>query len=151
MGRRPLLGLCSTRMNIPGFIARRFYVPGSLGNTDRGFSLQAHNPMGEGTLVGVGSIEVDGRPVDLAAVSAVREGDEDGLIEAAQLSRQNPIRVRAGDRVTLHVAGPPLSPGEHRLSVELEELSIGRLRFSIRDRLAAATPPFDGPDAEPGP
>ena len=40
-------------MNIPGFIARQFYVSGSLRNTDTGWELQATNPMGDGVLVGV--------------------------------------------------------------------------------------------------
>ena len=53
-------------MNIPGFLARQFYVSGSLRNTDTGWELQAHNPMGDGTLVGVGTIKVDDTviPVD---------------------------------------------------------------------------------------
>jgi hypothetical protein len=38
--------------------------------------------------------------------------------------------------VTLLVEGSRLEPGEHRLEVELDELNLGRLRFSVRDRLS---------------
>ena len=119
-------------MNIPGFIARQFYVSGSLRNTDTGWELQAHNPMGDGTLVGVGKIKVDGTDVPVAAVSARRTGDPEP-IRAAEVSRERPVSVFRGDRVTLAVDGTPLIPGEHRLDVELDELNIGRLSFSIKD------------------
>ncbi len=51
------------RREHPGFIARQFYVAGSLRNTDTGWELQAQNPMGEGMLVGVGRMHVDGREI----------------------------------------------------------------------------------------
>ena len=119
-------------MNIPGFIARQFYISGSLRNTDTGWELQAHNPMGDGTLVGVGRIKVDGTDVPVAAVSARRTGDPEP-IRAADVTRDRPVSVFRGDRVTLAVDGTPLTPGEHRLDVELDELNIGRLSFSIKD------------------
>lgn len=122
-------------MNIPGFIARQFYVAGSLRNTDRGWELQAHNPMGDGTLVGVGAIRVDGREIPVENVTAQRTGEAEP-IRAADVSRARPVSVFKGDRVTLAIAGDPLSPGEHRLEVELFELNIGRLSFSITDRVA---------------
>ena len=60
--RRPGAGLGVTlhRVNVPDFIARQFYVAGSLRNTTDGFELEAQNPMGSGTLVGVGRLRVDG-------------------------------------------------------------------------------------------
>ena len=122
-------------MNVPDFIARQFYVSGSLRNTPDGFSLQAHNPFGDGKLVGLGSISVDGQKVEPEALFALREG-QPGAIRATDLSGDNPIQVKKGDRVTLHVRGYGLTPGRHRLEVELYEQSIGRLRFSITDQLA---------------
>lgn len=116
-------------------MARRFYVAGSLRNTPGGFRLQAQNPLGNGTLVGVRALRVDGRTIPLDALTAVREGESEP-IRAADLSRLNPIRVVVGDRITLEVAGPALARGEHKLEVELFELNIGALRFSISDHLA---------------
>jgi hypothetical protein len=122
-------------MQVPGFLARQFYVKGSLRNTEGGFQLEAHNPMGQGTLVGVGRIAVDGQTIEPGLVRAVRAGETEP-IHAAEVSRERPIRVDKGDRVTLHISAAPLSPGDHRLDVELEEAGIGRLSFSVKDRLA---------------
>jgi hypothetical protein len=121
-------------VNIPGFIARQFYVSGSLRNTETGWELQAHNPMGDGTLVGVGKLKVDGVDVPVDALSARRSGEAEP-IRAADVSRQRPVSVFRGDRVTLAVEGPHLSVGEHRLDVELYELNMGRLSFSIKDKI----------------
>ena len=122
-------------MNVPGFIARQFYVSGSLRNTPRGFQLEAQNPMGDGTLVGVGRIRVDGSEIPVDAVTAQLAGTPTP-IRAAEVTVASPIRVSKGDRVTLHVDGPQLNPGDHRLEVELYELNLGRLAFSLTDRLS---------------
>jgi hypothetical protein len=123
-------------VNIPGFMARQFYVEGSLRNTETGFELQAQNPMGAGTLVGVGRLRVDGREISAEVVTARRSGDETP-IKAADVTRYKPVSVFKGDRVTLHIDGEHLSPGEHRLEVELFELNLGRLSFTISDTLTA--------------
>jgi hypothetical protein len=122
-------------MNVPGFIARQFYVAGSLRNNDDGFQLEAHNPLGSGTLIGVGSLRVDGRDIAPTDVTAQRSGDATP-INAADVSSTNPIQVAQGDRVTLRVRGEPLAAGRHELDVELVERNVGRLAFSIADTLA---------------
>ena len=121
-------------MNIPGFLARQFYVSRSLRNTATGWELQAQNPMGDGTLVGVGTMKVDGREIPPQAVTARRTGETEP-IRATEVSRFHPVSVFKGDRVTLAVEGEPLAPGEHRLDVELFELNLGRLSFSIKDKI----------------
>ena len=121
-------------MNIPGFIARQFYVAGSLRNTDSGFELKAHNPMGNGVLVGVGKLRVDGRDIAPETVTAQRSGEAEP-IRALDVSMTRPVSVFKGDEVTLHVSGTPLTPGEHELDVELFELNLGRLAFSISDQV----------------
>jgi hypothetical protein len=123
-------------MNVPGFIARQFYVAGSLRNTRDGFQLEAQNPMGDGVLVGVGRLRIDGHDIPADAVTARRSGSDD-VFRAAEVTRTNPIAIRKGDRVTLLVAGEPLAAGEHKLEVELYEVNIGVLRLSLSDKLAA--------------
>ena len=119
-------------MKVPGFIARQFYVAGSLRNTDTGFELQAQNPMGDGVLVGVGRMRVDGTDISPADVSAQRASDP-APIQATDVTASNPVEVARGDRVTLHVSAPRLSPGEHNLEVELFERNLGQLSFAISD------------------
>jgi hypothetical protein len=122
-------------MDVPGFLVKQFYVSGSLRNTATGFRLEARNPMGSGTLVGIGRLAVDGRAVAATAVSAQRTDDHEP-IQAAAVDRFHPIQVRKGDRVALLVAGPPLGPGKHRLEVELYEVNLGLLRLAISDDVA---------------
>ncbi len=124
-------------MDVPAFLAKQFYVTGSLRNTPQGFRLEARNPLGNGTLVGVGRLAVDGQPIPPGSVSAVREGDPTP-IRATEISRFRPIRVRKGDRVALLVEGEPLAPGEHRLEVELYEVNLGLLRLGISDQVLPA-------------
>ena len=119
-------------MNIPGFIARQFYVAGSLRNTDSGWELKAHHPMGNGVLTGVGQMSVDGHQIAPESVTAQRSGDAQP-IRAGDVTRLNPVHVSKGDQVTLHVSGAPLAAGEHHLEVELFELNLGRLAFAISD------------------
>jgi hypothetical protein len=125
-------------VQIPAFLARQFYVAGSLRNTTTGFALDAHNPLGDGTLVGIGALRVDGRDIDPAAVTAQR-GGETNVLRAAEVSAQRPIAVRRGDSVTLHVDGMQLEPGEHRLEVELYEVNLGLLRLALDDTLGSGT------------
>jgi hypothetical protein len=122
-------------MNVPGFIARQFYVTGSLRNEPTGFRLEAHNPMGDGVLVGVGRLAVDGMAIPPESVTATRTGSDE-VYRAADVSQTNPIAVKRGDRVTFHVAGRQLTSGQHKLDVELFEVNIGQLRLSLSDRLS---------------
>ncbi|MEO8626189.1 MAG: hypothetical protein ABI452_05760 [Candidatus Limnocylindrales bacterium] len=121
-------------MNIPAFIARQFYVAGSLRNTDSGWELKAQNPMGNGVLTGVGHLRVDGHAIAPETVTAQRSGDAEP-IRAQDISKSRPVSVFKGDQVTLHVNGAPLTPGDHKLDVELFELNLGRLAFSISDQI----------------
>lgn len=122
-------------MNVPSFLVRQFYVANSLRNNESGFELKAKNPMGAGTLVGVGRIAVDGSEIPAHAVTAQRDGDP-LPVRAADVSRDNPIPVSVGDQVTLRVQGPPLPPGNHRLEVELVEINLGRLTLALSERVA---------------
>ncbi len=121
-------------MRVPGFLVRRFYVQGSLRNTEGGFELQAHNGMGPGTIVGLTSITIDGMSIDPRRITAQRQGGS--AVLAATISRASPVPVAVGDRVTIHVSGPQLAAGRHRLEVELVERDLGVLQLGITESLA---------------
>ena len=122
-------------MRVPGFIVRQFYVGGSLRNAGDGFELQARNPMGDGSLVGIRRIAVDGTGVEPTAVTAWRNGSNE-VIPATAVTRETPVSFRKGDAVTFHIAGKPLSAGKHKLELEIVERDAGLLQLSLEDKLA---------------
>jgi hypothetical protein len=121
-------------VRVPGFLLRQLYVKGSLRNDSGGFSLQARNPLGDGTLTRIGRISVDGQDIAPEDVSARREGDPT-TYRAADVSPRSPVSFQRGDVVTFHVAGWELEPGEHALELEVDELNLGHVSLTIRDRL----------------
>lgn len=124
-------------MRVPDFLVRQFYVAGSLQADDGGFSLQARNGIGDGTLVGIGRISVDGTDIALEAVTATREGDP-AVHRAADVSRASPVAFSRGDLVTFHIAGHLLTPGRHRFEVEITEINAGTLTLSVSDEARPA-------------
>ena len=124
-------------MRVPDFLVRQFYVPGSLQHEGDGFRLQARNAMGDGTLVGIGSVVVDGTAIDPTAITATRSG-EDTVHRAVDVSREAPVSFGKGDVVTFHIAGYRLGPGEHRFEVEVFELNLGSLKLSLKDNVRPA-------------
>jgi hypothetical protein len=124
-------------MRVPDFLVKQFYVAGSLRAEGDGFRLQARNALGDGTLVGIGRVVVDGVTIDPARISATRAGDET-IHRAAAVSRTAPVTFSRGDVVTFHIDGHPLSPGEHRFEVEIFERDMGALQLSLKDSVTAA-------------
>ena len=122
-------------MRVPGFLARQFIVPGSLQNTETGFSVGARNPIGDGQLIAIGHIRIDGVDVSPDQITATRAGDPT-LHRASDVSAATPVAFRKGDEVTFHVAGLQLQPGDHQLEVELTEASIGQLIVALTERSA---------------
>jgi hypothetical protein len=119
-------------MRVPEFLVRQFYVAGSLQAEGDGFRLQARNALADGMLVGIRSIRVDGQPVDPAAITATRPGEQT-VHRATDVTPMAPVAFRRGDVVTFHVAGQRLTPGEHRFEVEVVERDAGLLQLSLSD------------------
>lgn len=131
-------------MRVPAFLLRQLYRSGSLRNEPDGFSLQAHNPLADGTLMRIGPIRVDGQDIAPEEVSARREGDPN-VYRASDVSPSSPVTFRRGDVVKFHVTGWQLEPGEHRLELEVDELNLGRVSLVIHDRIEVPiAAPADG-------
>lgn len=123
-------------MRVPDFLVRQFYVKGSLQPEGDGFRIQARNGMGDGTLVGIGRVSMDGRNIDPSAISAQLVGS-DAVHRAADVSGTSPVSFSRGDVVTFHVAGYPLTPGEHHFEVEIHERNLGLLQLALKDTVRA--------------
>ncbi len=123
-------------MRVPDFLVRQFYVKGSLRPEGDGFSLQARNGMGNGTIVGIGSVTMDGQIIDPAGITAALAGS-DTAYRATEVSRRTPVSFSRGDVVTFHIAGHPLTAGEHRFEVEIHELNLGLVQLVLKDTVRA--------------
>ena len=88
--------------------------------------------MGDGTLVGIGRVSIDGRLIDPGAITATRAGDDD-VHRATDVSRRAPVTFSRGDVVTFHVAGIPSSPASIRFEVEIYEVNLGVLQLALKD------------------
>ena len=121
-------------MRVPDFMVRQFYVAGSLQHEGSGFRVQARNGMGDGTLVGIGTIKVDGDVIDPASITVSRSGD-DTVHRAADVSPRAPVSFSRGDVVTVHIADHTLGEGEHRFEVDIYEVNLGLLSLSLKDRV----------------
>ncbi len=124
-------------MRVPDFLVRQFYVSGSLQHEGDGFRLQARNGMGDGTIVGIGSIVVDGTSIEPAVITATRAGD-DTVHRAGDISRRAPVSFGRGDVVTFHISGYRLTPGKHRFEVEIFELNLGSVQLALKDSVGPA-------------
>ena len=125
-------------MRVPDFLVRQFYVKGSLQPEGDGFRLQAQNGMGNGTLVGIGTVTMDGQVIDPATITASRAGDET-VHRASDVSRRAPVTFNRGDIVTFHIAGHPLAAGAHKFEVDIYEVNLGLVQLSLKDLVRAAT------------
>ena len=123
-------------MRVPDFLVRQFYVKGSLQPEGDGFRIQARNGMGDGTLVGIGRVSMDGAAIDPSAISAQLVGS-DTVHQAADVSRRSPVSFSRGDVVTFRIKGHALAPGEHRFEVEIYELNLGLLQLALKDTVSS--------------
>ena len=123
-------------MRVPDFLVRQFYVGGSLQHEGDGFRLQARNGMGDGTLVGIKGISVDGKAIDLADITATLDGS-DTVHRAADISPAAAVAFTRGDVVTFHFAAPRLAPGKHAFEVEVYEVNMGLVTLSLSDTIGA--------------
>jgi hypothetical protein len=123
-------------MRVPDFLVRQFYVGGSLQPEGAGFRLQARNGMGDGTLVGIKGVSVDGAAIDLADITATVSGG-DTVHQAADISRAAPVAFTRGDVVTFHFAGPRLAAGKHAFEVEVYEVNLGLVTLALSDKITA--------------
>jgi hypothetical protein len=119
-------------MRVPDFLVRQFYVAGSLQHEGSGFRVQARNGMGDGTLVGIGAIKVDGTVIAPESITASRSGD-DTLHRATDVSPRTPVSFSRGDVVTFHIEEYALAEGEHRFEVDIYEVNLGLVSLSLKD------------------
>jgi hypothetical protein len=116
----------------PASMLAQLFVKGSLKNTDTGFEFKLKNIIDSGTLVGLAPLGVDETSIPPEAVT-VKVGEK--VLRGDQISNASPLSVRSYIEIFLSVAGEPLSPGSHKLSIQVTTREAGKLAFSVNENI----------------
>ncbi|MGB9879480.1 MAG: C-glycoside deglycosidase beta subunit domain-containing protein [Anaerolineae bacterium] len=120
--------------SVPAFLLKKLYVKGSLKNTATGFEFTIQNTLAPGTIVDLGSLQVDGVTYQPEQVRVILSDGRN--VPATEVSAQSPMRFAVGDKVTVQVAGTPLSTGAHKLMLSPKTKEAGVLEISAEDTIA---------------
>ncbi len=112
---------------IPAALLRRFYVDGSLLNTEGGFEFQLKNRVAPTTIVSLGPVEIDGEPhaADDVTITASR------LRIASQVDSQSPLFLAMGRKVTINVKSDNKLNGKHELLVHALTKEVGAVVIGV--------------------
>ena len=118
---------------IPTFLLKKLYVKGSFKNTPTGFQLALRNTLAPGTLIGVGTIQVDGR--DIPRDKILIAVDDGPPIRASDVSFEAPRAFPLNVTVTFRVEDQPLAPGAHRVNIAINTKEAGELKIDAEDSI----------------
>ena len=119
--------------NVPSFILKKLYVKGSFKNTAHGFQISLNNFLAPGTLLKISPIQIDGRNVPLEQIQIVVGNTPP--VRASAISIQSPSAFPLNTIITFLVQDQPLTPGPHRLTVQIDTQEVGELRIDAEDTI----------------
>jgi len=124
---------------VPKLLLKQLYTFGSLAVRGDAVRFSLKNRLSDARLVALRALAIDGRDVDLAAISI---GFADGSrIAAAEVTRDRPLEFPLKSVVTVEVAGfGALAEGHHDLDLTFDAEPFGELALSVQDAIAAAAP-----------
>ncbi|MBM3130078.1 MAG: hydroxymethylglutaryl-CoA reductase [Chloroflexi bacterium] len=118
---------------IPTFLLKKLYVQGSFKNTANGFQLALQNTLAPGTLIGVGTIQIDGR--EIARDKILIAVNDAAPIRASEISLDAPRLFPLNATVTFRVEDQPLTPGAHRVQIAVNTKEAGELKIDAEDSI----------------
>jgi hypothetical protein len=116
----------------PTALLAKLFVKGSLKNTDGGFEMKLKNIIDSGTLTGIGALVVDETSHPPASLTVKTPTAE---LPGDQISANTPLPVRSSSEIALRVAGEPLLPGAHKITIQIITREVGKLQFSVTETL----------------
>jgi hydroxymethylglutaryl-CoA reductase (NADPH) len=119
---------------IPAVMLKQLYQRGSLRNTDQGWAFTMRNHLAPARLAGI-HLTVDGVPI-LEARVTVAQGATAPPQAAAAMNAETPFSFGVGVDTVVAVAGPPLAPGPHALSIQADTREIGPVTIAVQDTIA---------------
>ena len=118
---------------IPTFLLKKLYVKGSFKNTAHGFQIALRNTLAQGTLIGVGAIQIDGRDIPRDKIFITL--DDAAPIRASDVSFDAPRAFPLDVTVTFRVEDQPLAPGVHRVNIAVNTKEAGELKIDAEDSI----------------
>jgi len=121
-------------MKIPTLILKQLYNFGSLKNLEGGVQLSLKNRLSETALTGVTRVVIDGAEQPLDRVTLRIDGRS---VTADEITVDTPLPFALGQTVELRAPAPALDDGRHEIALGFETENFGRLKFKVKDGLAA--------------
>jgi hypothetical protein len=118
---------------IPSFLLKKLYVQGSFKNTQNGFQVALKNALAPGTLIGVGTIQIDGRDIPHEQIT-ITIGDAEA-VRASEISLNAPKLFPLNSIVTFLVDDKPLAPGNHSVLIQVSTKEAGDLSITAEDSI----------------
>ncbi len=118
---------------VPSFLLKKLYVKGSFKNTSTGFELALRNTLAPGTLIGISPLQIDGRDVPLDKI-LITTGDA-APVRASDISLAMPRQFPLNVVIKFQVEDQPLTPGSHRVTVQVNTKEAGELKIDAEDKI----------------
>ena len=119
-------------MVIPTALLRRFYVKGSLRNTDDGgFEFRLKNVVAPTTLIALGPIEVDEMLYASNQITLVASKPR----PASTVSEKASLFLPMGQEITVRAAGASLPKGKHELVVHAVTKEVGPVIIAVTESI----------------
>lgn len=120
---------------IPPILLQKLYVKGSLRSAEDGFAFDLRNTIAPATIIGIESLEVDGKAIDIDPERVTIHPAQGTPRNLKEISKQKPIYFPVYKVITVHVAGTPLSAGSHRLIMRVNVKEVGTIAIPISDAI----------------
>ncbi len=118
---------------VPSFLLKKLYVKGSFKNTPTGFELALRNTLAPGTLIGISPLQIDGRNIPLDKI-LITTGDA-APVRASDISLAVPRQFPLNVVIKFQVEDQPLTPGSHRVTVQVNTKEAGELKIDAEDKI----------------
>lgn len=117
-------------VTVPGFLLRRLYVKGSLGNTESGVQFQLLNRLGAGYARRLLPLALDGQEVPSHRCCFSVDGEQHSFDAVTQ---DTPFTLDLNKATTITINDAQLTNEPHTITMAFEVAGLGVLKFDFTD------------------
>ena len=119
-------------VSVPGFLLRRLYVKGSLGNAAGGFEFELRNNLGSGYSTRMWPLKLDGMEIPAERSYFTIDGKETPF---SGVSEGNTFTLEINKTIVIWTDGVALDPGAHTVEMAFDVPVLGTMRFDFTDEV----------------